>query len=50
MLKATALNGAGKTIQFFELEKEDHFLSRDVTRTAMLNAAARFVEKYNPPQ
>jgi hypothetical protein len=47
VLKATALNGAGKTIQFFELEKEDHFLSRDVT--AMLNAAVSFVEKYNPP-
>jgi dipeptidyl aminopeptidase/acylaminoacyl peptidase len=47
---AAALKGAGKIVQFVELEKEDHFLSRDVTRTAMLNAAVGFVEKYNPPQ
>jgi dipeptidyl aminopeptidase/acylaminoacyl peptidase len=47
---ASALKGFGKSVQFVELEKEDHFLSRDVTRIAMLKAAVSFVEKYNPPQ
>jgi dipeptidyl aminopeptidase/acylaminoacyl peptidase len=47
---AAALKGAGKTVQYVELEKEDHFLSRGVTRIAMLNAAVGFVEKYNPAQ
>jgi dipeptidyl aminopeptidase/acylaminoacyl peptidase len=47
---AAALKGAGKNVEFVELQKEDHFLSRDVTRTARLRAAVAFVEKYNPPQ
>jgi pimeloyl-ACP methyl ester carboxylesterase len=47
---AAALKGAGKPVQFVELEKEDHFLSRGVTRIAMLTAAVEFVEKNNPPQ
>jgi pimeloyl-ACP methyl ester carboxylesterase len=47
---AAALKSAGKTVQFVELQQEDHFLSRDVTRIAMLKAAVEFVEKYNPPQ
>jgi dipeptidyl aminopeptidase/acylaminoacyl peptidase len=47
---ASALKGYGKIVQFVELEKEDHFLSRDLTRIAMLKAAVSFVEKYNPPQ
>ena len=47
---AAALKGAGKLVQFVELEKEDHFLSRQTTRIAMLKAAVDFVEKYNPPQ
>jgi dipeptidyl aminopeptidase/acylaminoacyl peptidase len=47
---AAALKGAGKSVEFVELQKEDHFLSRDDTRTAMLNAAVAFVEKYDPPQ
>jgi dipeptidyl aminopeptidase/acylaminoacyl peptidase len=46
---ASALKANGKSVQFVELEKEDHFLSRDVTRIAMLKAAVSFVEKYNPP-
>jgi dipeptidyl aminopeptidase/acylaminoacyl peptidase len=46
---ASALKANGKIVQFVELEKEDHFLSRDVTRIAMLKAAVGFVEKYNPP-
>ncbi len=47
---ASALKGAGKVVQYVELEQEDHFLSRGTTRIAMLNAAVAFVEKYNPPQ
>jgi pimeloyl-ACP methyl ester carboxylesterase len=47
---ASALKAYSKSVEFVELEKEDHFLSRDVTRTVMLKAALNFVEKYNPPQ
>jgi dipeptidyl aminopeptidase/acylaminoacyl peptidase len=47
---AAALKSAGKPYEYVELEKEDHFLSRDATRTAMLKAAVAFVEKYNPAQ
>ena len=47
---AAALKWAGKPVQFVDLGKEDHFLSRSVTRIAMLTAAVEFVEKYNPPQ
>jgi len=47
---ASALKANGKIVQFVELEKEDHFLSREVTRIAMLKATMSFVEKYNPPQ
>jgi dipeptidyl aminopeptidase/acylaminoacyl peptidase len=50
MQMAAALKAAGKPYQFVELEKEDHFLSREVARTAMLKAAVSFIEKYNPPQ
>jgi len=46
---ASALRGAGKVVEFIELPQEDHFLSRDATRTAMLKAAVEFVGKYNPP-
>ncbi len=46
---ASALKIAGKTFQFVELEKEDHFLSRESTRTAMLHATVDFLQKYNPP-
>jgi dipeptidyl aminopeptidase/acylaminoacyl peptidase len=46
---ASALKSAGKTFEFVELEKEDHFLSREVTRTAMLKATVEFLQKYNPP-
>jgi hypothetical protein len=30
------------------LPGEDHHLSRETTRQAMLNAAVAFVQKYNP--
>jgi dipeptidyl aminopeptidase/acylaminoacyl peptidase len=46
---AAALKHAGKLFQFVELPHEDHFLSREATRIAMLKAAVAFVEKYNPP-
>ena len=47
---AAALRRAGKPYEFVALPNEDHFLSREITRTAMLKAAVSFVEKYNPPE
>jgi dipeptidyl aminopeptidase/acylaminoacyl peptidase len=46
---ASALKHAGKPCEFVELPHEDHFLSREATRIAMLKASVAFVEKYNPP-
>jgi dipeptidyl aminopeptidase/acylaminoacyl peptidase len=43
-----ALRAAGKPVQFLELAGEDHWLSREETRLAMLRAAVEFVEKHNP--
>jgi dipeptidyl aminopeptidase/acylaminoacyl peptidase len=45
---ASALKSAGKTVEYVELDKEDHFLSHEATRTAMLKATAEFLQKYNP--
>jgi dipeptidyl aminopeptidase/acylaminoacyl peptidase len=45
---ASALKNSGKEFSFVELENEDHFLSRDSTRTTMLKSALSFVQKYNP--
>jgi len=45
---AAALKRADKRYEFVELPHEDHFLSRESTRIAMLEAAVSFVEKYNP--
>ncbi len=42
------LTAAGKPVEFVLLKGEDHWLSRDATRKAMLNAAVAFVEKHNP--
>jgi pimeloyl-ACP methyl ester carboxylesterase len=47
---ASALKANSKSVELVELQKEDHFLSRDVTRTVMLKAAVSFIEKHNPPQ
>jgi dipeptidyl aminopeptidase/acylaminoacyl peptidase len=47
-LMASALKSAHKNYEFVVLQHEDHFLSREVTRIAMLKAALNFVEKYNP--
>ena len=45
-----ALKAAGKEVQYVELDKEDHFLSRDSTRITMLKSALAFIEKYNPSE
>jgi dipeptidyl aminopeptidase/acylaminoacyl peptidase len=43
-----ALKRAGKPHEMVVLNGEDHWLSREETRKAMLRAAVEFVEKYNP--
>jgi dipeptidyl aminopeptidase/acylaminoacyl peptidase len=48
-IMAEALRKAGKPVEFVTLTGEDHWLSRSATRLAMLEAAAAFVEKHNPP-
>jgi dipeptidyl aminopeptidase/acylaminoacyl peptidase len=45
---AAALKRAGKFHEFTVLPHEDHFLSRETTRLAMLTAAVNFVQKYDP--
>jgi dipeptidyl aminopeptidase/acylaminoacyl peptidase len=47
---AAALKRAGKIYEFVVLPHEDHFLSREATRLAMLTAAVNFVQKYDPAQ
>jgi dipeptidyl aminopeptidase/acylaminoacyl peptidase len=44
-----ALQKAGKDVQFVELQREDHWLSRGETRLQMLHAVADFLRKRNPP-
>jgi dipeptidyl aminopeptidase/acylaminoacyl peptidase len=44
-----ALRHAGKSVELKELEGEDHWLSKQKTRTEMLRASVGFVEKWNPP-
>lgn len=46
---AAALRRAGKPVAFVTLPGEDHWLSRGTTRLAMLEAAAAFIERHNPP-
>lgn len=43
-----ALKRAGKPVDFLLLPGEDHWLSREATRKAMLSATVAFVEKHNP--
>jgi dipeptidyl aminopeptidase/acylaminoacyl peptidase len=43
-----ALRKAGKPVEFVLLKGEDHWLSRDATRKAMLKAAVDFVEAHDP--
>lgn len=44
-----ALKAAGKPVEFVTMPGEDHWLSREATRQAMLKSAVAFVEKNNPP-
>ena len=44
-----ALKSAGKNVELIALPSEDHWLSREATRTQMLTASVAFIEKYNPP-
>lgn len=48
-LMRDALKKAGKSVEYLELAGEDHYLSRPVTRIAMLEAQVAFLEKHNPP-
>ncbi len=44
-----ALRAAGKPVEFVTMKGEDHWLSREAGRKAMLTAAVDFVLKHNPP-
>ena len=44
-----ALQKAGKAVDYLELPGEDHWLSRQATRIALLEAQVAFLEKHNPP-
>ncbi len=44
-----ALKAAGKPVELVVLDGEDHLLSGEATRTAMLQASLAFVLKHNPP-
>lgn len=46
---AAALKHAHKPYELLTLKSEDHFLSREETRVAMLKAAVDFVKRNNPP-
>ncbi|QOJ30989.1 MAG: S9 family peptidase [Gammaproteobacteria bacterium] len=45
---ADALGRAGKPHEFIRMKGEDHWLSRDETRTAMLEASVAFLRRHNP--
>jgi dipeptidyl aminopeptidase/acylaminoacyl peptidase len=45
---ADALESAGKPVEFIRMDSEDHWLSREETRTTMVKAAVAFVQKHNP--
>jgi len=47
-LMKRALEKAHKPVEMVTLEGEDHFLSREATRIAMLRASIAFVERHNP--
>jgi dipeptidyl aminopeptidase/acylaminoacyl peptidase len=46
---ARALRAAGKAVETVVMDHEDHWLSREASRTQMLKSAIAFVEKNNPP-
>ncbi|MEQ1930023.1 MAG: prolyl oligopeptidase family serine peptidase [Parvularculaceae bacterium] len=41
-----ALKGAGKPVEYLELDGEDHWLSSAATRTEMLRASIDFIDKH----
>lgn len=43
-----ALQRADKPVEYLEMDGEDHWLSREQTRQAMLKAAVEFVQRHNP--
>lgn len=45
---AAAMRKAGKPVEMVELDGEDHWLSREETRQAMLRETVRFLEMHNP--
>jgi dipeptidyl aminopeptidase/acylaminoacyl peptidase len=45
---ATRLRQAGKSVEFVEVKGEDHWLSRDASRKAVLAATVAFVQTNNP--
>jgi pimeloyl-ACP methyl ester carboxylesterase len=47
-LMARALRNAGKAVETVELDGEDHYLSRETTRIAMLRVVVDFVQRHNP--
>lgn len=46
---ATAMRREGKPVELVELAGEDHWLSREETRQAMLRETVRFLQVHNPP-
>jgi dienelactone hydrolase len=46
---ARSLRAVGKPVELVAFKSEDHWLSRDATRKAVLAASVAFVEKYDPP-
>ncbi len=46
---ARALRTFGKPVEVMVMDHEDHWLSREASRTQMLKTADAFVRKYNPP-
>lgn len=48
-IMVSALRAAKKPVEFLEMAGEDHWLSREATRKAMLKASVAFVQKHNPP-
>ena len=45
---AAALKKAKKAVDFVVMPGEDHWLSHEATRVAMLKAAVAFVKEHNP--
>ncbi len=48
-LMARALRGAGKAVELVLWDSEDHWLSLEASRTAMLRTSVAFLMRHNPP-